>query len=79
MERAVHTCDEGAVPPVPMGPNDHDPGLHEARQHRRRGGAGDAEHGGAQLAEDQDIVEDEVHNHGDDAGLHGQHGLPALA
>src|SRR5699024_5251092 len=60
------------------GPEHHDEALHIAGYNRGYGGSHHSQGGGPQLAEDQDIVAYQVHQHRDYARLHGQHRLPGL-
>ena len=56
----------------------HDSQLHKAGQHRGDGSAGHAHARERPYAEDEQRIEDKVHDHGQHTGLHGQHGLAAF-
>ena len=64
---------------VAVGVDHDDAQLHIAGQHGGDGRALHAQLREAQLAVDQQEVEDQVHEHGDDARQHGQAGLAGLA
>ena len=63
---------------MPVGPEHDDAALHKAGEHRGHGRAHHAQGGGSQLAEDEDIIEAQIHQHRGDARAHGHDGLPGL-
>ena len=63
---------------MPVRPDNYNGALDKAGDHRRDGRADDTHDRRAKLAEDEDIVADEVHKHRDDTGLHGHQRLSAL-
>ena len=75
---AVDPHDIGAAMGVAVGPNCHNSQLHIPGDHRGQRRAGDAQSRSAEVAEDQHIVQAQVHQHGGDACQHGNHGVAAL-
>ena len=77
-QRAEEPLGEGVLFGVAVGVDHDDAQLHIAGQHGGDGCALHAQLREAQLAVDQQVVENEVDEHGDDARQHGQAGLAGL-
>ena len=75
---AIDAPQEGVAVAAAVGTHHHDSQLHKAGQHRGNGSAGHAHARERPYAEDEQRIEDKVHDHGQHTGLHGQHGLAAF-
>ena len=62
-------------PPVPQGVDRHNGEFRDAGQQRGQSGAGDPQGGGAQLAENEDVVQKRVQQHGDGEHHHAHEGI----
>ena len=77
-QAAVQTDDVGIASGVAVGPDHHNAHLHHTGQYRRRGSPYHAQGRRAELAENEDIVKDQVDPHRHQTGFHRQNGLSCL-
>lgn len=63
---------------MPVGPDQDDGALGKPGDHRGSGGAHHPHGGKSQLAENEDIVEGDIHKHRRDTCFHGKQRLPRL-
>ena len=75
LQAAVNADDEGIPVCVPVRPNDHNRHLNEARKNRCKRSADYAQLRCTEFAEDQDVVEHQVHKHRNQARLHRENSL----
>ena len=78
VETAPCALDKGEAAGVFAREDDQDAAFHHTGNQRGDGGAPDTQHGEAQFAENQHVVEAQVHADGDDAGHHGDYRLSAF-
>ena len=77
-EGPVSAPDEGVLCPIPVGPGGYQKELRVPGNHRGESRPPDPHGGSAEMAEDEHVIEPQVHKHGGDTGDHGDKGLLAL-